>query len=132
MGDAAVLCLHGNEVDTWNVVDYERLRGAARDHHFALPTRRWVPNSGTQLVIDVMNDVKQDYPFVDLPKPETKGVVPILIALDQTKAEKLSRVVSVASRLTWDKARRMTGFLSAEEEDSGEMPAPEPMPVKTS
>ena len=79
-----------------------------------------------------MNDVKQDYPFVDLPKPETKGVVPIVIALDQSKAEKLSRVVSVASRLTWDKARRMTGFPSAEEEDSGEMPAPEPMPVKTS
>ncbi|MBC7821979.1 MAG: metallophosphoesterase, partial [Planctomycetaceae bacterium] len=31
VGNANVLCLHGNEVDEWNYVDYEKLREIGRD-----------------------------------------------------------------------------------------------------
>jgi hypothetical protein len=41
-----------------------------------------VPNAGTRLVIDVMNQVKKSYPFVDLLKPENKPVLSTLLTLD--------------------------------------------------
>ena len=46
----------------------------------------WMPNVGAQLVVEVMNQVKQSYPFVDLLKPETLTVLHILGALDTTLA----------------------------------------------
>src|SRR5205823_11965542 len=62
-----VLCVHGNEVDGWNVVDHETLRRMGRD---GLRDQRvdedYVPNAGSRMVIEVMNDIKQRYPFVDL------------------------------------------------------------------
>lgn len=82
VGTAQVLCLHGNEVDPWNRVApgalTERCAAANRQ-----PTPEpWIPNAGTQLVIDIMNPIKQRYPFVDLLKPEDEVVIPALTALD--------------------------------------------------
>ncbi len=113
---SSVLCVHGNEVDTWNVTDYERLRRSGRDYLQSRPMEDWTPNAGTKLVIDVMNEVKREYPFVDLLKPEVEAVVPVLLALDHTQIKKLSRLMAVGTRLGWDTVRRMTGFLSAGEE----------------
>ena len=39
VGKASVVCVHGNEVDSWNVTDYERLRRIGRDRQFGLPVR---------------------------------------------------------------------------------------------
>jgi UDP-2,3-diacylglucosamine pyrophosphatase LpxH len=119
VGGASVLCIHGNEVDTWNVTDYERLRRSARDCVQGRSMEDWTPNAGTKLVIDVMNGIKRTYPFVDLLKPEVEAVVPVLLALDPGQLPKLSRIMAVATRLGWDTVRRMTGFLSA-----GEAPEP--------
>jgi UDP-2,3-diacylglucosamine pyrophosphatase LpxH len=116
VGGSQVLCLHGNEVDTWNVTDYEMLRRIAREYVQGRPVASWTPNAGSKLVIDVMNGVKQTYAFVDLLKPEVQAVVPLLLALDQTSAARLRSVSLVASRLTWDAIRRATGFLSPDEE----------------
>jgi UDP-2,3-diacylglucosamine pyrophosphatase LpxH len=116
VGGSQVLCLHGNEVDTWNVTDYEMLRRIARDYVQGRPVASWTPNAGSKLVIDVMNGVKQTYAFVDLLKPEVQAVVPLLLALDQTTAARLRGISLVASRLTWDAIRRATGFLSPDEE----------------
>lgn len=83
VGHARVLCTHGNEVDPWNMIDHEQLAQlasvitAGRD----LDPERWVPNAGTKLVVDVMNGIKQRYPFVDLLKPEDKLVLPVLSVL---------------------------------------------------
>ena len=63
VGGASVLCVHGNDVDTWNVIDYERLRRSGRDCVQGRPMEEWTPNAGTKLVIDVMNGIKRDYPF---------------------------------------------------------------------
>lgn len=116
VGGSSIVCVHGNEADTWNVTDYERLRRSGRDYVQGRPLEEWTPNAGTKLVVDVMNGIKRTYPFVDLLKPEVEAVVPVLAALDPTQLQKLSRVMAVAMRLGWDKLRRMTGFLAAGEE----------------
>jgi UDP-2,3-diacylglucosamine pyrophosphatase LpxH len=111
VGGAKVLCVHGNEVDSWNVADFERVRRITRDLQFGKSVDAWIPNAGTQMVIDVMNGIKRRYPFVDLLKPEAEGVVPALVALDPSALNKLRAVAAVAGRVAWDAARMSTGFL---------------------
>lgn len=115
VGAAKVLCLHGNEVDAWNVADYERLRRIGRDLSHGRPVEPWIPNAGTQLVIDVMNGIKRDFPFVDLLKPEAEGVVPTLLALDPDVWDRIQRIGAPLRRAGRDKARMAAGFLAAEE-----------------
>lgn len=116
VGDAEVICVHGNEVDDWNVADYEVIRRFGREVTQGRPVESWIPNAGSQLVIDVMNDIKSRFPFVDLLKPETDGVLPILFALAPDQRDKMRAIAATARRLVWDKLRRATGFLGAEED----------------
>lgn len=120
VGQRKVLCVHGNEVDSFNLTDYERLRRAARDQVFGWQARPWIPNAGTQLVIDVMNGIKQRLPFVDLLKPEDDAVIPLLFALNQVSMNRLLDALEVAGRLSWDKTRKASGFLSLAEEVDAE------------
>jgi hypothetical protein len=80
-----VFCTHGNEVDDWNVVDHGKLGELANAINAgrAVDRSRWEPNSGTRLVVDVMNYVKTSYPFVDLLKPETAALASVLLAIDR-------------------------------------------------
>lgn len=114
VGGAAVLCVHGNEVDTWNITDYERLRRSGLDVVLGREEDGWVPNAGSAMVVDVMNDVKRRFPFVDLLKPEQEAVVPVLVALDHGVLGKLKRAFRILGRLGWDEVRRKSGFLTAE------------------
>ncbi len=114
VGGASVLCLHGNEIDAWNVTDHEHLRRLTRDLQYGLPVPDWMPNAGSQLVVEVMNQVKKRYPFVDLLKPETSAVVPILTALDPQLLRRITDLAGIASRTAADAARLATGFLGAE------------------
>lgn len=84
VGDSTVFITHGNEADYWNHVDYEELRKAAHARALGLPfhARSWVPNAGTKLVVDVMNKIKEDHPFIDLLKPETEAALNVLRVLD--------------------------------------------------
>src|SRR6266702_2587645 len=70
VGGRSVLCLHGNEVDRWNPANFEKIREIARDVQIGRAVEPWIPNAGSKMVIDVMNPVKREYPFVDLLKPE--------------------------------------------------------------
>lgn len=82
---ARVFCTHGNEVDEWNWVDYNRLGQLANAINAGrtVDPSKWKPNAGTRLVVDVMNDVKRRFPFVDLLKPEAAAVASVLMALDK-------------------------------------------------
>lgn len=120
IANARVLCVHGNEVDDWNVADYEAIRRIGRDAQHGLPIKHWIPNAGAQLVVDVMNDIKRDkFPFVDLLKPETGGVVRALLALKPSLISKVPDAVPIAARRIWDGVRRATGFLGDEEGAAG-------------
>jgi UDP-2,3-diacylglucosamine pyrophosphatase LpxH len=112
VGNADVLCVHGNEVDTWNVTDYEALRRVCRDAGRGGAVTAWTPNAGTKLVIDVMNPVKERYAFVDLLKPEAGGVLPTLLVLDPRQVARVGDAIPSAARLGWDQLRRVMGFLS--------------------
>ncbi len=83
VGGRSVLCTHDNEVDAWNVIDYGRLFREARDANQGRPpVDAWTVNAGTRMVIEVMNGVKRDHPFVDLLKPESEAVIPTLVAIN--------------------------------------------------
>ena len=116
VGKARVLCQHGNEIDPWNVTDHERLRRIARDGQYGKPTEPWSPNAGSQLVVEVMNQVKAAYPFVDLLKPETQAVVPILSALNPALLKRMQELGAVAARTATDLVRLRPGFLGADDE----------------
>src|SRR6185295_5613878 len=111
---ASVLCTHGNEADGWNVVDYERLLEIARAQNVQTRSPNWVPNMGTRLVIDVMNDVKKTYRWVDLLKPETRGVVPLLVALEPDKAARIKDVLAAGALMARDRIGRTFGLLGDE------------------
>ncbi len=115
VGGRKVLFVHGNEVDTWNLCDYEHLRRVGRDLTQGNRVKTWEPNAGSKMVIEVMNGIKREYPFIDLLKPENEGAVPVLLALDPKQARKIPSVLRVVARRTWDAGRRVAGFLSAGE-----------------
>jgi UDP-2,3-diacylglucosamine pyrophosphatase LpxH len=120
VGNARIVGIHGNEVDSWNVADYERLRRIGRDMQLGLNVEAWQPNAGAQLVIEVMNEVKRHYPFVDLLKPEKVGVLPILAALNPGVHRKLTQLAGIARHRAWDIARMRTGFLDSEAQATAE------------
>ncbi|MFD1302103.1 metallophosphoesterase [Methylobacterium marchantiae] len=111
VGSAKVLCLHGNEFDEWNVTDYEALRRSARAKRWGAATEPYAANAGTRLVVDVMNAVKTRYPFVDLLKPESGAVLPLLLALDPSVARRISAAAGTIPRLARDAVRWRAGYL---------------------
>ncbi len=114
VGSADILCLHGNEVDAWNVTDHEAIRKIARDTTQGLAVAEWVPNAGTQLVITAMNEIKKRYPFVDLLKPEREAVLPILAMLDVSFISSASSFVATLPRRATDDVRMRVKWLGDE------------------
>lgn len=115
IGNASVLCVHGNEVDEWNLTDHDKIRKIGRDIIQGRPVEDWVPNAGTQLVIDVMNEIKRNYPFVDLLKPEIPAVIPILLAIAPEHYKSISSIGPAMVKLFRDNIRYKGGFLGNEE-----------------
>jgi UDP-2,3-diacylglucosamine pyrophosphatase LpxH len=113
VGSATILCVHGNEVDEWNVTDHEQIRRIGRDVVQGRTFEPWKPNAGARMVIEVMNDIKREYPFVDLLKPEFQAAVPALLVIKPALAGKIADVGRLALRLNWDGLKMRFGFLSA-------------------
>jgi UDP-2,3-diacylglucosamine pyrophosphatase LpxH len=111
-GGPKVLCLHGNEVDGWNVADHEALRRIGREGQRAnTPQADYAPNAGSRMVVEVMNSIKKRFPFVDLLKPETQAVVPILLTLDPKAASALRKLPAIAAKEKWAETQIELGFL---------------------
>ena len=91
VGGSRVFCTHGNELDMMNWVDYNGLGQLANAIMAGRAGRadKWKPNGGTRVVIDVMNIVKRNYPFVDLLKPETAAIAGVLVAIDRETFSKV-------------------------------------------
>ncbi len=91
VGDA--LIEHGNRYDGFNVVDHDAVRAAR-----SLQSRDQVvdvevpPPPGSRIVAEVMNPIKREYPFVDLLKPETEAVLPLLLALEPGFRSHVTRI----------------------------------------
>lgn len=97
IGDA--LIEHGNRYDPFNVVDQDALRRVCslQSRGQAVSEDRRVPvPPGSQLVAEIMNPLKQDYPFIDLLKPESTAAVPLLLALEPGARKHVARLSSLA------------------------------------
>jgi UDP-2,3-diacylglucosamine pyrophosphatase LpxH len=83
VGDA--LIEHGNRYDAFNVVNFNDLRQlrSIQSRRMAVPSK-WEmdPPPGSFMVSRVINPIKESYRFIDLLKPETGAVIPILLALE--------------------------------------------------
>lgn len=83
-----MLIEHGNRYDNWNIIDFTRLRQECAHRSRGLPIDArlrseafFVPPAGTLLVVHAMNHFLEDYPFLNLLKPETSTLIPLLQAL---------------------------------------------------
>jgi hypothetical protein len=97
-----VLIEHGNRYDVWNQINYSTLRQECsmlsrrlrvseeqrEDRYFVVP-------AGTYLVIHFMNRIKSRYRFVDLLKPETKTVIPLLLTLEWDHRPTLEQILQI-------------------------------------
>ncbi|WP_197041099.1 metallophosphoesterase, partial [Chondromyces apiculatus] len=113
VGGRRVHCVHGNQVDPWNPVDFKALERVAQavEAHEVPPA--WEPNAGTRLVVDVMNDIKLEYAFVDLLKPETVPVPAVLLGLPAKYRASLFSFAKIAARRLYDQGRLSAGFLGS-------------------
>ncbi len=98
---------HGNRYDRWNIIDHDRLREERSVASRGLPvderarrTRFFQPPAGSHLVVRVMNRIKARYRFVDLLKPETGAVIPLLLALEPDHRPEFEDVFAAASIAT--------------------------------
>jgi len=75
VGPARALIEHGDVLDAWNRVDRSALRNAASlDSRGLLSYHRYKLPPGSRLVLDCLTNLKQDYPWMELLKPETSAV----------------------------------------------------------
>lgn len=116
--DGPVLIEHGNRYDMWNAVPHDLLRQVRS----ALSRREEPPQlpdiPGSRLVVSVMNDLKRDYAFIDLLKPETEAALPLLAVLKPSAIWEIGKVIQLyrrASRVRFDEAGVPTepGLISA-------------------
>jgi hypothetical protein len=117
VGNSDVLCIHGNDVDPWNITDYDALNILGQTFKPGQPYS-WIPNAGTKLVIDIMNGIKSDYPFVDLLKPEGLGLIAILYALCPSLKAKLKHFPSLVHTARRDRRRGPVDWLTDEENNT--------------
>lgn len=141
VGGRTVYCTHGNEHDAWNLLDHRALRRLLRRATGGTSVRfeeaAAVTNAGTRLVIDLMNELKVEHPFVDLLKPEVEAMLPILALLERDDAafqQRVGRTAALLGRLLSDAVRVRQGLLGGEESGATEasdawLAAPAPPPL---
>lgn len=127
VGKARVFCTHGNEVDPWNFNRYEDLSKVARriNTGCTLKPEEWTPNAGTRMVKDVMNEVKRQYAWIDLLKPENSAAIGTLLAMDPSQLVKLNKLPPIVG-VKIAGAKQLDHRLSA---DGLQEPAPSAVPA---
>jgi UDP-2,3-diacylglucosamine pyrophosphatase LpxH len=100
-----LLIEHGNRYDPWNIVDHSALRQERSLLSRGLGKRMqqrvsgaFVPPPGSFMVINVINEIKHRYRFVDLLKPETEAVLPILLAVHSNLQHVLAAALQMYSQ----------------------------------
>ncbi|HEY9282876.1 MAG TPA: metallophosphoesterase [Pyrinomonadaceae bacterium] len=79
VGAARTIVEHGDVLDAWNRVDRSAMRSAVSlASRGLLSHHRYQAPPGSRLVLDCLISLKQDYPWVELLKPETSTVPHLL------------------------------------------------------
>ena len=113
VGDA--LIEHGNRYDRWNAIDHDRLRriSSLLSRKQSVPKEyEFDPPPGSKLVAWVINQIKEEYKFIDLLKPETDVAVPWLLALEPGYRQILATVAKLALKARFHAMRKaaLPGF----------------------
>lgn len=99
-----VLIEHGNRYDKWNVVNHNTLRidRSLMSRGLLLDCDRdsvFLPPAGSYMVTYIINQLKKQYRFVDLLKPETEAVIPLLITLCPASVSVIQDLLYLSSTL---------------------------------
>lgn len=90
VGNAVVLIEHGNVLDPWNRIDHSSLRSA-----FSLGSRNllcasdYQPPLGSRLALEVMNELRHSFHWIDCLKPETEALLPLLMHFASRQQESI-------------------------------------------
>jgi len=94
-----VLIEHGNRSDAWNQIDHDTLRELCSELSRREQTDRKLQTPGSELVVRVMNELKKDYAFIDLLKPEGGAVLPLLAVLEPGALRQLVEIAALLPKL---------------------------------
>lgn len=109
-----LLIEHGNRYDPWNVIDHSALRQERSMLSRGLgkqmcerPSGNFLPPPGSVLVTKVINQIKKQYRFVDLLKPESHVIAAILLAIIP-KTEHVMNAILLGCAMRKNKPDRAT------------------------
>lgn len=81
VGEANAIIEHGDMFDDWNRIDYDALRkGLSLANRGLWAHTKYNPPPGSHLVVDYGTELREEFPWVDLLKPEREAVIPILFS----------------------------------------------------
>ena len=101
-----VLIEHGNRYDRWNEVDHEGLRKVRVQVSRGLEAPEFRSPAGSHMVVEVINDFKGPYSFINLLKPENEAAIPLLAVLDQSVLGKLPDILLLAAQATESRRKK--------------------------
>lgn len=79
IGNAQALVEHGDRLDAWNEIDRDLLSSAASlGSRGLLAYHEYVPPLGSRLVTDHLRQLRKEFPWVELLKPEREAILPLL------------------------------------------------------
>lgn len=84
-----VLIEHGNRYDSWNRISHDELRQVRSALSRRESPPRCIAAPGSVLVTELINQIKPQFPFIDLLKPENEAVLPLLAVIDPKTISKL-------------------------------------------
>lgn len=131
-----VLIEHGNRYDPWNMVNHGRLRALCSAMSRGETSAAFPAQPGSELVANVMNPIKQTFGFVDLLKPETGAVVPILPLLDAAKWNEVRQALRrkieswQRDRFTAEGVPAETDYVAGDDEQDAAEPVELPQELK--
>jgi UDP-2,3-diacylglucosamine pyrophosphatase LpxH len=109
VGGRRALCLHGNESDTFNFTRYDELDRVIQDVHLfghSAFGADWVPSAGSWFVINAINPIKRELPFVDLLKPEIPLTATVLGVLDPRKVKYVDEAAMLMAKMAINESTR--------------------------
>ena len=114
-----LLVEHGNRYDSWNAIDHCVLQRVASAQSRLEEPPEMDPCPGSYMVEKLVTSLREDYPFVDLLKPENKVLPLVLSALEPALKRDLRRF-SQFSRLfvaQWARSRTWLPHITSAAEE---------------
>jgi UDP-2,3-diacylglucosamine pyrophosphatase LpxH len=113
-----LLVEHGNRYDSWNAISYPDLQRVASAASRLEPVPAINPCPGSLMVEKLVNPLRDDYPFVDLLKPETKLLPLVFSALEPSLKRDVRRSFQISNLWVkqWARTRSWLPSVSSEAE----------------